>query len=50
MKTDALIMMIFTIGTVMSFTIYFFSRILKNPEAASSSEPHEEGPTHPPSA
>ena len=47
MKIDALIMMIFTLGTVASFTVYFFSRILKNPEASSSSEVHHEGPTHP---
>jgi hypothetical protein len=43
-------MMVFTIGTVMSFTFYFFNRILKNPETAASSEPHEKGPPHPPSA
>ncbi|GAB5466138.1 MAG: hypothetical protein Kapaf2KO_15740 [Candidatus Kapaibacteriales bacterium] len=50
MKTDALIVMVLTIGTVMSFTIYFFIKVLKKPEAASSSVPHEEGPVHPPSA
>lgn len=31
MTTGAVIMMIVTMGTVMSFTAYFFTRILKTP-------------------
>lgn len=31
MKTSALIMMILTMGTVMTFTGYFFYRVLKTP-------------------
>jgi|GEM_PF-6190426 len=50
MTIEAIFMMVFTIGIVMSFTFYFFRRILQNPEAASSAEPHSKGPTHPPSA
>jgi hypothetical protein len=31
MKTSALIMMILTMGTVMTFTGYFFYKVLKTP-------------------
>lgn len=31
MKTSALIMMIMTMGTVMTFTGYFFYKVLKTP-------------------